>query len=96
MARDVRFLASDALEGRGTGTPGNDSAAAWLERRYQTLRLRSFSAIAGATECEIRASSRERCGFRQPFIARSVAAAHAGLPSELPTSNVTLATPSSP
>ena len=26
LAGDVRYLASDALEGRGTGTAGNDSA----------------------------------------------------------------------
>ncbi|MEJ7758057.1 MAG: M28 family peptidase [Gemmatimonadaceae bacterium] len=36
---DVLFLASDALEGRGTGTPGNDSAAAWIARRYGKLGL---------------------------------------------------------
>jgi len=36
---DVAFLASDALEGRGTGTPGNDTAAAWIARRYGQLRL---------------------------------------------------------
>jgi hypothetical protein len=88
MRRDVRYLASDALEGRGTGTAGNDSAAAYLERRYRALGLRSFAAIAGATECETAGTVIERCGFRQPFTARSVAAAHAGLPSELPTSNV--------
>src|SRR5215211_461381 len=88
VMRDVRYLASDALEGRGTGTAGNDSAAAYLERRYQALGLRSFSAIAGARECETEGRSIERCGFRQPFIARSVAAARAGFPSELPTSNV--------
>src|SRR5678815_4432443 len=66
----------------------NDSAAAYLERRYQSLGLRSFSAIAGAKECETQGTSADRCHFRQAFIARSVAAAHAGLPSELPTSNV--------
>lgn len=36
---DVEFLAADALEGRGTGTPGNDSAAAYIARRYAALRL---------------------------------------------------------
>jgi hypothetical protein len=36
---DISYLASDALEGRLTGTPGNDSAAAWIARRYQYLRL---------------------------------------------------------
>jgi aminopeptidase YwaD len=37
---DVEYLASDALEGRGTGTAGNDSAAAWLARRHAALGLR--------------------------------------------------------
>jgi hypothetical protein len=37
---DIEFLASDALEGRGTGTAGNDSAAAYAARRYMALRLR--------------------------------------------------------
>lgn len=36
---DIAYLASDALEGRLTGTPGNDSAAAYIARRYQYLRL---------------------------------------------------------
>ena len=40
---DIAFLASDALEGRGTGTPGNDSAAAFAARRYATLGLRPLS-----------------------------------------------------
>jgi hypothetical protein len=39
LRRDVAYLASDALEGRGTGTPGNDSAAAYIARRYAELRL---------------------------------------------------------
>jgi hypothetical protein len=37
---DIAYLASDALEGRGTGTPGNDSAAAYIARRFATLGLR--------------------------------------------------------
>src|SRR5450759_3256462 len=39
IRRDVEFLASDALEGRLAGTPGNDSAAAYLARRYRSLGL---------------------------------------------------------
>jgi hypothetical protein len=38
------FLASDALEGRGTGSPGNDSAAVFAARRYKALGLRALSA----------------------------------------------------
>jgi len=37
---DVRYLASDALEGRLVGTAGNDSAAAFLVRELRRLGLR--------------------------------------------------------
>jgi hypothetical protein len=37
---DIAYLASDALEGRGTGTPGNDSAAAYIARRFAAIGLR--------------------------------------------------------
>ena len=40
---DIAYLASDRLEGRLTGTAGNDSAAAYLARRYATLKLRPGS-----------------------------------------------------
>ncbi|MEO7366908.1 MAG: hypothetical protein ABIZ36_03065, partial [Gemmatimonadaceae bacterium] len=40
---DIAYLASDRLEGRLTGTAGNDSAAAYLARRYATLKLRQGS-----------------------------------------------------
>jgi hypothetical protein len=36
---DIRYLASDALAGRLTGSPGNDSAAAYLARRFAALHL---------------------------------------------------------
>ena len=36
---DIAYLASDRLEGRGTGTPGNDSAAAFIARRFAMLGL---------------------------------------------------------
>jgi aminopeptidase YwaD len=39
IQRDIEFLASDRLEGRLAGTPGNDSAAAYLARRYRSLGL---------------------------------------------------------
>jgi acetylornithine deacetylase/succinyl-diaminopimelate desuccinylase-like protein len=37
---DIEYLASDRLEGRGTGTAGNDSAAAHIARRFASLGLR--------------------------------------------------------
>src|SRR5438105_8006843 len=39
IRRDIAYLASDALEGRLTGTPGNDTAAAYIARRYKVLGL---------------------------------------------------------
>jgi Peptidase family M28/PDZ domain len=43
IRRDIAFLASDALQGRLTGSPGNDSAAAYLARRYAGLGLESLA-----------------------------------------------------
>lgn len=86
LQRDVRYLASDALEGRGTGTPGNDSAAAYIARRFATLGLAPAFPQSDARVCA-RPSVCDR-RFLQPFVARSVAAAHAGLSGELPTQNV--------
>jgi hypothetical protein len=86
IRRDVEHLASDALEGRGTGTAGNDSAASYIARRFESLRLVTLpngcDGSNGALEprCERK--------YFQPFVARSAAAAHAGLPSELPSQNV--------
>lgn len=87
---DIVYLASDALEGRGTGTPGNDSAAEYLAREYARLGL---TKIERATSCpEMRSGVREcvvgRASYLQYFSARSAAAAHAGLTAELPTQNV--------
>jgi hypothetical protein len=39
LRADVAWLADDAREGRGTGSAGNDSAAAWLAARFAALRL---------------------------------------------------------
>ena len=87
--RDVRYLASDALEGRGTGTAGNDSAAAYIARRFSGLGLAPAFTSTDARICD-RTGRAARCDARfvQPFVGRSVAAAHAGLPGELPTQNV--------
>jgi hypothetical protein len=40
---DIAYLASDRLEGRLTGTAGNDSAAAYIARQYAKLGLRPGS-----------------------------------------------------
>ena len=43
IRRDIEYLASDRLEGRLAGTPGNDTAAAYLARRYKDLRLTALT-----------------------------------------------------
>lgn len=40
LRQDIAYLASDALEGRLTGSAGADSAAAFIARRFAALRLR--------------------------------------------------------
>jgi len=39
LVRDVTYLASKELAGRATGTPGNDSAAVFISRRYLSLQI---------------------------------------------------------
>jgi Zn-dependent M28 family amino/carboxypeptidase len=39
LAEDVAFLASDALAGRLVGTPGADSAAEYIARRFKSIGL---------------------------------------------------------
>lgn len=88
VLRDVAFLASDALEGRGTGTPGNDSAAAYIARRFRQLALHpvAHTGRPGGFAAVPRAGEESR--YYQPFLARSAAAAHAGLPASLSAQNV--------
>lgn len=60
LRADIAYLTSPALDGRGTSTPGNDSAAMFIARRYSALRLASFPAerpgcakggVTGKAEC---------------------------------------------
>lgn len=46
IREDVTHLAADALEGRGSGTAGNDSAAAYAAARFRSLGLDSLG-LAG-------------------------------------------------
>src|SRR3954468_23839181 len=43
MRADLSYLASPLLAGRLTGTPGNDSAATFIARRYAVLGLRALA-----------------------------------------------------
>jgi hypothetical protein len=73
ILRDIAWLADDRLEGRGTGTAGNDSAAVWLARRHAALGLRPLG---------------NANGYLQPFLARSAQMAHAGQADGVATQNV--------
>lgn len=106
VRRDIDYLASPALEGRLTGTPGNDSAAAYIARRYGALHLDAVPRVhaigcahdnatlrsAGGSGASVPAASPDPFGcsspYFEPFAARSVEAAHAGLRESLPTQNV--------
>src|SRR4051812_43662834 len=85
---DIAYLADDRLEGRGTGTAGNDSAAAWLARRHAALGLRPIvvdTAMAGCSAEPARSGCRV---YLQGFTARSAELAHAGKPEGVRTQNV--------
>lgn len=87
IQRDVQYLASDALEGRATGTPGNDSAATYIARRYAALGLTPIVVDSARAAC---APPPGHCApqWTQPFVARSAALAHTGQPFQLSTQNV--------
>jgi hypothetical protein len=86
LRRDVVHLSSDALEGRGTGTAGYDSAATYVVRRWRDIGLAPVIVDSG---CAAGATGRGcEPAFLQPFVARSAAAAHAGQDPQLPTRNV--------
>src|SRR5947208_10325911 len=59
----ISYLASDALEGRRTGTPGANDAAHYIAGEFSLMGLRTGipMARAGRTRGEIRA------GYLQPF-----------------------------
>lgn len=82
MLHDVRYLASDALEGRGSGTPGNDSARMYIARRFADLKLRPVLAESGC------ASMTCATTYVQPFTARMSGAERHGLQAALPTANL--------
>lgn len=80
--RDIAYLSSEALEGRATGSPGNDSAARFIARRFQKLGLKPPAGDSSGT-------------YLQRFNTRSIAAAHSGITTALATSNVVAILPGS-
>jgi len=98
LGRDVRFLASDALEGRATGTAGNDSAAAYIARRFRELGLRQVVVDTFASACDVDAVSGadgRPCpmAWLQRFPVRGLAAVHLGRSGQVWGNNVIAALP---
>ena len=82
IQRDIAWLADDAREGRATGTPGNDSSAAWIARRFAALGL--VAIVRPDSGCATPCAS----DYLMRFVARPVAARGHGMPLQLPTENV--------
>jgi aminopeptidase YwaD len=92
IQRDIAYLADDRLEGRATGTAGNDSAAAWLARRHRALGLAAIVPETAPDACADVA--RARClTYLQRFTARGAELAHAGKPEGVATQNVVAMVP---
>lgn len=86
LTEDIRYLASETLEGRGTGSPGNDSAAAYIARRFLELGLEPAAGRELAEACPGAAPCAE--AYLQRFTARPIADVHRGLTEGRPTQNV--------
>ncbi len=84
---DIAYLADDRLEGRGTGTAGNDTAAAWLARRHASLGLRPL-ATDTTSACRSAPVPPPCRVYLQSFVANGAELAHAGKPDGVPTQNV--------
>lgn len=82
IRRDIAYLSDDRLDGRGTGSAGNDSAAAYIAQRYATLGLSSVLQDVGGP-CILKCS-----GFLQRFVARSAEMVRNGRPEGMPSQNV--------
>jgi hypothetical protein len=90
---DIAYLADDRLEGRGTGTAGNDSAASWLARRHASLGLRPVVLDTAVAGCSAGPASVRCRTFVQVFTARGAELAHAGKPEGVRTGNVVAMVP---
>jgi hypothetical protein len=90
---DVAYLADDRLEGRGTGTAGNDSAAAYLARRHAALGLRPLGVDTARAGCRATPAPSTCRTYLQRFVARGAELAHAGQSDGLATQNVVAMVP---
>lgn len=88
LEEDIAYLASEALEGRGTGTAGNDSAAAFIARRFADLGLLPAAGRDLAEACPTSADQGCPEAFLQRFTARPASDAHRGITEGRRTQNV--------
>jgi hypothetical protein len=95
LQRDIAWLAADRLEGRATGTAGNDSAAAYIARRYEALGLRPLGVDVTRPECRVTVVPTSCLSWRQRFVARGPELAHNGHPDGVATQNVVALIPGS-
>jgi acetylornithine deacetylase/succinyl-diaminopimelate desuccinylase-like protein len=93
LQRDIAWLADDRREGRGTGTAGNDSAAAYIARRYTALGLRAVVTDTSRAECRAAVTPPSCRTFLQRFVARGPELAHSGRPDGVATQNVVAVVP---
>ncbi len=78
LQRDIATLADDRWEGRGTGTPGNDSAAAFIAKRFADLKLKPAGS-PGASGLD---------AYLHRFVARPASFSHSNEPAAFPSQNV--------
>jgi hypothetical protein len=95
LQRDIAYLADDRLEGRATGTAGNDSAAAWIARRDAALGLRALNTDTSRAECRGGSAPASCRTYLQRFVARGPELAHSGRPDGVATQNVVALVPGS-
>ena len=88
LRADIAWLADDRLEGRGTGTAGNDSAAAWLARRDAALGLLPLATDTSRAGCRATPAPADCRTFLQRFLVRGIEVARAGHPGGLASQNV--------
>jgi aminopeptidase YwaD len=91
--RDIAYLSDDRLEGRGTGTAGNDSAAAYIARSHLLSGLRPLVADTTRAGCRTAVVTTECRDFLQRFTAKGPEVAHNGHPEGLRTQNVVAMVP---
>jgi aminopeptidase YwaD len=93
LQRDIAFLASDRLEGRATGSTGNDSAAVYIAHRETMLSLQPLAIDTNRAECRVVVLPASCRTYLQRFVARGPELAHIGHPEGVAAQNVVAMVP---